>query len=104
MHFLCYRIINTHPEGGNPGWLQNYALTLVHSQCLKVEMTKRKRAIETGLVLAPLYMIFRMSEEDMLIYKQLLEDQKHSKKKDLQTYSKRWRIYIDSCGVRATLY
>lgn len=74
-------------------------MILVHSGNLKILSTNRKHAIENGLILAPLYMLYRMSEQNTTVYKQMLEDQSHNHKIDRTYNNERWKIYMDSCGV-----
>ncbi|XP_030764009.1 adenylate cyclase type 10-like isoform X2 [Sitophilus oryzae] len=78
-------------SNGNPGWIESFLITLLQSNGLFIKNITRKMAYENGLILPPLYMMIRLSEEEKNLWIEIMEEGGSEK---MET---RWKMYIDSC-------
>ncbi|KAL3270907.1 hypothetical protein HHI36_021415 [Cryptolaemus montrouzieri] len=81
-------------SNGNPGWMESLLVGLKQSNNLLIKSASYGIVYEHGLVAPPLYMMRRMTPENILKWKQLMEE-KTSKTKE--TNIDNWHIYIDTC-------
>nr|CAH7718090.1 unnamed protein product [Callosobruchus chinensis] len=72
-------------------------ISLMQSGGLYVHEMSRGAAYDAGIVMAPLYMIMRLSKEEIALWVEIMEERKLDVKEDLQTT--RWKMFIDSCRV-----
>nr|CAH7718092.1 unnamed protein product [Callosobruchus chinensis] len=82
-------------SNGNPGWVESFLVSLMQSGGLYVHEMSRGAAYDAGIVMAPLYMIMRLSKEEIALWVEIMEERKLDVKEDLQTT--RWKMFIDSC-------
>nr|CAI5849851.1 unnamed protein product [Callosobruchus analis] len=82
-------------SNGNPGWVESFLVSLMQSGGLYVHEMSREAAYDAGIVMAPLYMIMRLSKEEIALWVEIMEERKLEVKEDLQTT--RWKMFIDSC-------
>ncbi|KAL1513756.1 hypothetical protein ABEB36_003124 [Hypothenemus hampei] len=79
-------------SNGNPGWVESFLISLLQSSGLFIRDITRKQAFESGLVMAPLYMMIRLSDEEKNLWVEIVEEGPQN----TDTCSK-WRMYVDSC-------
>ncbi|CAH1970769.1 unnamed protein product [Acanthoscelides obtectus] len=82
-------------SNGNPGWVESFLVSLMQSGGLYVHEMSREAAYDAGIVMAPLYMVMRLSREEIALWVEIMEERKLEVKEDLQTT--RWKMFIDSC-------
>ncbi|XP_060536145.1 adenylate cyclase type 10-like [Cylas formicarius] len=80
-------------SNGNPGWIESFLITLLQSAGLFIRTITRKMAYESGLVLAPLYMMIRLSDEEKDLWIEIMEEAGTERGTD----AARWKMYVDSC-------
>ncbi|KAH1007105.1 hypothetical protein HUJ04_004381 [Dendroctonus ponderosae] len=80
-------------SNGNPGWVESFLISLLQSAGLFIKTVTRKLAYESGLVIPPLYMMIRLSEQEKDLWIEIMEE---GKAQPSDTFSK-WKMYVDSC-------
>ncbi|XP_023310586.1 adenylate cyclase type 10-like [Anoplophora glabripennis] len=82
-------------SNGNPGWIESFLVTLVQSGGIDVKEMKRIDAYNSGMVMPPLYMLMRLSQAEIDLWMEVMEEKTLSKKDDVTL--NRWKIFVDSC-------
>ncbi|KAK9876037.1 hypothetical protein WA026_011150 [Henosepilachna vigintioctopunctata] len=81
-------------SNGNPGWIEALLISLMQSHEILIRNADYSAINQCGLVAPPLYMMRRMSPNNILKWKQIMEE-KSSMAVD-KTIDK-WNLYIDTC-------
>ncbi|XP_050306071.1 adenylate cyclase type 10-like isoform X2 [Anthonomus grandis grandis] len=81
-------------SNGNPGWVESFLISVMQSGGLFIKTITRKLAYESGLVVPPLYMMVRLTQEEKDQWIQTMEEGEIQPSDT--TYSK-WKMYVDSC-------
>ncbi|CAH1106140.1 unnamed protein product [Psylliodes chrysocephalus] len=82
-------------SSGNPGWVESFLVSLMQSGGLKMREMSRENAYDNGIVVPPLYMIMRLSEDEIKLWVEIMEERRMSIKEDKMVT--RWKMFIDSC-------
>ncbi|KAL3270905.1 hypothetical protein HHI36_021414 [Cryptolaemus montrouzieri] len=82
-------------SNGNPGWMETLLISLKQSHQVFIRNADYRTINHYGLVAPPLYMMRRMSPENILKWKQIMEEKKSTTNNGHNIDD--WYLYIDTC-------
>ncbi|XP_044744118.1 adenylate cyclase type 10-like isoform X2 [Coccinella septempunctata] len=84
-------------SNGNAGWIKNFLICLNQAEAIIIKPMTYKEIYENGLVVPPLYMMMRLTKNQLSIWKRIMEEQSGE-----NSFGDTWFKYVDSCRDKFT--
>ncbi|KYB27283.1 Adenylate cyclase type 10-like Protein [Tribolium castaneum] len=83
-------------SNGNPGWVESFLISLIQDEGLYILKATLKDINDLGLVCPPLYMMARLTKDQMRKWQHIMEERRPSID-SISAEEDNWKRYIDSC-------
>lgn len=79
-------------SNGNPGWIKNFLICLQQAEAIITKPMTYRQVYDNGLVVPPLYMMMRLTDNQLMVWKRIMEEQTEE-----NNLGDPWFKFVDSC-------